>query len=173
MFFFIIQVVVGLLYVNLLEWLTHRFVLHGLGTKKASFFSFHWHRHHKTCRKNDFADRDYTDPFKWETTGKELVGLGLLSALHLPILFVYPVLFCALFAGAALYYFLHSRSHMYPVWGRKWLPWHYDHHQGKNQNANWCVTYPFWDYVLGTRQKYEYDENGRCIGRKVENPRQK
>lgn len=166
MFFIIFQVVIGLLYVNLLEWIIHRHVLHGLGVKKSSFFSFHWHRHHRTCRKYNFADSDYTDPFKWETTGKEVAGLALLSLVHLPVVLVSPVLFASLFCGAVLYYFLHSRSHMYPQWGRRWMPWHFDHHQGKNQNANWCVSYPFWDYVFKTRVKYEYDTEGKCLGRK-------
>ena len=37
---------------------------------------------------------------------------------------------------------------------RRWAPWHYDHHMGKNQDANWCVTFPLWDHILGTRIHY-------------------
>ena len=34
------------------------------------------------------------------------------------------------------------------------MPHHYDHHMGKNQDANWCVTHPFFDWVMGTREPY-------------------
>jgi hypothetical protein len=34
---------------------------------------------------------------------------------------------------------------------------------GKDQNANWCVTHPFFDYVMGTRKKYRYDAQGRAF----------
>ncbi|RYZ84400.1 MAG: hypothetical protein EOO68_31675, partial [Moraxellaceae bacterium] len=27
----------------------------------------------------------------------------------------------------------------------------YDHHMNSNQDANWCVTRPWFDYVMGTR----------------------
>jgi sterol desaturase/sphingolipid hydroxylase (fatty acid hydroxylase superfamily) len=33
----------------------------------------------------------------------------------------------------------------------KKIPWHYDHHMNANQDANWCVTKPWFDYLLGTR----------------------
>jgi hypothetical protein len=33
----------------------------------------------------------------------------------------------------------------------KKIPWHYDHHMNSNQDANWCVTKPWFDYILGTR----------------------
>ena len=46
------------------------------------------------------------------------------------------------------------RAHLDPEWAREHLPWHYDHHMGRDQNANWCVTYPLFDYVMGTRRKY-------------------
>ena len=39
---------------------------------------------------------------------------------------------------------------------RKAIPWHYDHHMGKNQNMNWCVVHPLADLIMGTRRKYEY-----------------
>jgi hypothetical protein len=31
------------------------------------------------------------------------------------------------------------------------MPHHYDHHMGSNQDANWCVSYPWFDWILGTR----------------------
>ena len=29
-----------------------------------------------------------------------------------------------------------------------------DHHLGPNQHANWCVTWPFFDIVMGTCEPY-------------------
>ena len=37
--------------------------------------------------------------------------------------------------------------------GKKAIPWHYDHHMNTNQDANWCVTRPWFDYIMGTRIK--------------------
>lgn len=28
---------------------------------------------------------------------------------------------------------------------------HYDHHMNASQHANWCVTKPWFDYIMGTR----------------------
>lgn len=56
------------------------------------------------------------------------------------------------------YYYVHKRSHLDPEWGYKYLPWHYDHHMGPDQDKNWCVTFPLWDYVKGTRVPYKGTE---------------
>lgn len=34
------------------------------------------------------------------------------------------------------------------------MPWHYDHHMGPNQHKNWCVTKPWFDVIMGTRERY-------------------
>jgi sterol desaturase/sphingolipid hydroxylase (fatty acid hydroxylase superfamily) len=34
------------------------------------------------------------------------------------------------------------------------VPWHYDHHMGKNQEANWGITTDWVDKLLRTRIKY-------------------
>jgi sterol desaturase/sphingolipid hydroxylase (fatty acid hydroxylase superfamily) len=52
------------------------------------------------------------------------------------------------------YYLVHKKSHLDPEWARKHLPWHYDHHMGPNQDANWCVTLPLFDHLMGTREHY-------------------
>jgi sterol desaturase/sphingolipid hydroxylase (fatty acid hydroxylase superfamily) len=54
----------------------------------------------------------------------------------------------------ALYYTRHKRAHLDPEWAREHLPWHYDHHLGPDQDQNWCVTFPWFDWVVGTRVKY-------------------
>ncbi len=40
------------------------------------------------------------------------------------------------------------------AWARARLPWHYDHHMGPDQDATWCVTRPWFDVVMGTRNPY-------------------
>jgi sterol desaturase/sphingolipid hydroxylase (fatty acid hydroxylase superfamily) len=54
----------------------------------------------------------------------------------------------------ALYYRRHKRSHEDPGWAREHLRWHYDHHMGPDQDCNWCVTFPWFDHVMGTRVPY-------------------
>ncbi|ERS10046.1 MULTISPECIES: hypothetical protein [Marinobacter] len=41
--------------------------------------------------------------------------------------------------------------------GKKAIPWHYNHHMNTNQDANWCVTRPWFDYIMGTRIKANPD----------------
>jgi len=53
---------------------------------------------------------------------------------------------------------MHQKAHQDVEWAKKYMPWHYDHHMGRNQHANWGVTTAFWDLIMGTREKY-YDEN--------------
>ena len=50
--------------------------------------------------------------------------------------------------------YIHRRCHVDVEWGKRNFPWHYDHHMGKNQDANWGVTNPLWDHILKTRIKY-------------------
>jgi len=33
------------------------------------------------------------------------------------------------------------------------MPWHYDHHMGKNQDSNWGVTVEWVDKLFNTREK--------------------
>ena len=41
--------------------------------------------------------------------------------------------------------------------GKKAIPWHYNHHMNTNWDANWCVTRPWFDYIMGTRIKANPD----------------
>ena len=52
------------------------------------------------------------------------------------------------------YFYVHQRGHLDPEWAKKNIPWHYDHHMGKDQDANWGVTTDFWDIVINTRIEY-------------------
>lgn len=149
----VVQICLGLFYANMWEWIAHKKVFHTLGRKKKSLFSFHWHRHHKLSRRHGFHDEDYNKPWG---SGKELLGLLFLALIHSPLLFVFPVFTCTLFYGVFNYYYKHRKGHMNPEWAKKHLRWHYEHHMGKDQNKNFCVTKPWFDWIMGTRVKYDY-----------------
>lgn len=157
-----IGIPVGIVYANAFEWLIHRYVLHGLGRDKKSFWSFHWHEHHKKARKQEMHDEQYEGDnvivaiLRGDQTAKtkEAVGLLAASALHLPLLPVAPLFTVTVWASALNYYRVHKKSHIDPVWAEEHLPWHVDHHMGKNQDANWCVTWPLMDWIMGTREKF-------------------
>jgi hypothetical protein len=36
----------------------------------------------------------------------------------------------------------------------KHMRWHVEHHLGKDQDKNWCVSQPWFDRILGTRVEY-------------------
>lgn len=148
---------IGLVYANAAEWGIHRYVLHGrkLGKKKGSFWSFHFHEHHRNSRKNGFRDADYErSGWAWNAQAKEAAGLVGLVAIHLPLAPVFPFFTATLAYSAVDYYRKHKRSHLDPEWAREHLTWHYDHHMGLNQDANWCVTRPWFDQLMGTREPY-------------------
>ncbi len=151
-----IGIPIGLLAANATEWFVHKYVLHGLGQHKKSFWSFHWHEHHRNVRKNDHVDPDYQAPLfkKWNGQSKEalaLVGAALASATLFPVapFFAATSIYCTF-----NYYRKHKRAHLDAAWAREHLPWHYDHHMGPNQDANWCVTRPWFDQIMGTRERY-------------------
>lgn len=155
---------VALVYSSAMEWGLHRYLLHGLGKNKASFFSFHWHDHHREARKGDMFDPQYVRPlFTWTPQGKEALSVAGIALAHAPLLPFFPIFTLAVFACALRYYFVHRRAHLDGEWARKNVPVHYDHHMGIDQNANWCVTNPLFDHLMGTRKVYAYDETGRAI----------
>ena len=148
---------IGLLYANAMEWTLHRYVLHGkkLGKKRGAFWSFHFHRHHRQSRQNNFADPDYQKPLnEWNGQTKEALAVFALSAIHLPLAPIAPFFTAAVVYSGINYYRKHKRSHLDPEWAREHLPWHYDHHMALNQDANWCVTRPWFDIIMGTREPY-------------------
>jgi hypothetical protein len=158
----VIGIPLGLAYANSAEWLIHKHVLHGLGRKRASFWSFHWIEHHRASRLKGFVDPDYErSVFGWHAQGKEALALAGAAAAHLPLFPVAPF-----FTGTVMYclwnyYRKHKRAHLDPEWAREHLPWHYDHHMGPDQHANWCVTKPWFDELMGTRKPYLGSERAR------------
>ena len=153
---------VGIVYANVGEWFIHKYVLHGLGKKKDSIWSFHWSEHHRAARKNYMIDSAYgpQDQFEGVSTytgltprEKETFGLGTLAIIHLPLAIFCPWFVAGVWTSICAYYYVHSKSHQDHEWAHKWLPWHEDHHMGRDQDKNWCVTMPWTDWVMRTREK--------------------
>lgn len=157
-----IGIPLGLLYANAGEWWIHRHVLHGLGRNKKSVWSFHWHEHHRESRKSGFHDKNY-ERSVWglHAQGKEALGVFALAALHTPLFPIAPFFTATIWYSAIHYHRTHKRSHLDPEWARENVPWHYDHHMGPDQDANWCVTRPWFDEIMGTRIPYVGTERER------------
>ena len=147
----LIQIALGLLYGNFLEWSLHN-TLHKMGKTKINNLSFHW-EHHRNVRKNDYYDSNYEQTvFNNFSNFREALSLLAATIIHLPLLYFFPIFFLTTFLYMFVYYYVHSRSHLYPEWGKKYFRWHYDHHMNY-QNNNWCVTLPLFDFVFGTYKK--------------------
>ncbi len=155
MSFEVMQFILGLLYANAGEWLMHKYILHALGKNRQSFWAYHLFEHHAVSLQNGMIDPGYQklELTSWNTQSKELVVLAVIVLLHAPLVLLSPFFTGAVYVSLALYYYKHRRAHLDPVWARRHLRWHYEHHLGDNCNANWCVTWPWFDYVLGTRVK--------------------
>tara|TARA_Y100000296_G_C5164344_1_gene253706 strand:- start:650 stop:1099 length:450 start_codon:yes stop_codon:yes gene_type:complete len=145
----LLQVVLAMILANFYEWWAHKNILHLIGKTKNSFWSFHWSDHHKACNQNhNRDDKVYI---------KEILVLILAVAVHFPVYWLSPVCFFTLVAYAVAYYFVHRKAHKNPTWGKKYLKWHWDHHMGKDQDANWCILFPLFDYVMYTRVECNND----------------
>jgi hypothetical protein len=147
--------VIGLFYSNAAEWFVHKYLLHGAGRKKGTYWSFHFHDHHKAVRKSAGYDPAYAKPL-WEAPSKAKEAWGLVSSAIMisPVLVISPGFVFANWLHSAGYYVVHKKAHLDPEWAREWLPWHYDHHMGPDQDMNWCVTYPLFDHIMGTRRPW-------------------
>lgn len=150
--------IAGLVVANGFEWFAHKYILHGIHRKGQSRYSSvpdsmrsHW-EHHREVRKTDFLDHGYVDGLKNWRTRNEVGSLVIVASVF--GLAFYPFskgMTLATLYSAGNYYYIHRRAHLEPDWAMKKIPWHYDHHMNSNQDANWCVTKPWFDYVLGTR----------------------
>ena len=155
MFSLAFQFLSGLLYANAGEWLVHKYILHALGKKKHSFWAYHLHEHHAVCKSNNMIDPGYQklSLTTWNTQSKELMVLAAIVVLHAPVFLIFPTFTGSIYVSLALYYYKHRQAHLDPIWAKQHLRWHYEHHLGGNTSANWCVTWPWFDYLLGTRVK--------------------
>ena len=160
-----IGIPLGLLYSNAAEWWIHKNILHGVGKKKSSIWHFHWGEHHKNSRQSDCCDGQNAEPFfTWNGPKKETLSILGLMALHVPLFSVAPWFTATVWYSSLNYLYKHQKSHADADWCRKHMKHHYDHHMGRNQDANWCVTQPWFDHIMGTRIDYEYS-NGRAAQR--------
>ena len=150
---YIFAAMFGVLYATLLEWLIHKYILHGLGKNKKSYWAFHWHEHHKECKKNGGLDPNYGNSPLHPSLKKEIMGINLLILLHTPLILFFPVFYFTLVICALIYIWVHWKAHQDIECAKKHVTWHNDHHMGKNQDVNWGVTNSFWDLVMGTRVK--------------------
>ncbi len=169
-----IGIPLGLAIANASEWLIHKHVLHGLGRDKKSFWSFHWHDHHRNARRNGHVDADYRGKLfaAWNGQSKEACVLAASVVAIAPLAPVAPWFVGTLIYSAVNYYRKHKRAHLDPAWAREHLPWHYDHHMGPDQDANWCVTRPWFDHLMGTRVRYVGTERERVRASRGVSPAQ-
>jgi len=153
-------VVLGFTIGSLVEWLAHRYVLHNFTIKQLSHS--HFRVHHKNSRKFKCLDVHYLvfPPTEYTSGLGEIIMLGLLAVAVAPLYWVITPLWAGLTCHILLYYYMHRKFHLDPVWGRKWMRWHWDHHMGPDQNVNWGITNPLFDHILGTR-KFVEDKHTR------------
>ena len=148
----------GLVFANGFEWVAHKYILHGTHRTGKPRFSpvprsmkSHW-AHHREVRTEHFHDAGYVEGISNWRTKNEIVSLVIVAGAA--SLVFYPIskgMVVAALYSAGNYYYIHRRAHLEPEWAKKKIPWHYDHHMNANQDANWCVTKPWFDYLLGTR----------------------
>tara|TARA_R100000008_G_C3565739_1_gene159044 strand:+ start:574 stop:1065 length:492 start_codon:yes stop_codon:yes gene_type:complete len=153
-FLHILTIPLAIIYSQMAEWFIHKYILHGLGKKRKSFWSFHWHAHHKNCRKFSNYDEDYLNDWQGPPL-REKIGLLALVLLHSPLVMYVPLFFITLIFCAIRYYRIHRLAHLNIHWGKSFLRSHYDHHMGKNQDANWGVTVEWVDKLFKTRIPYD------------------
>ncbi len=104
------------------------------------------------CVKPRFHDHGYVEGIRNWRTKNEIVSLAVVATVASGAVLSYSKgMSLAALYSAANYYYIHRRTHLEPDWAVKKIPWHYDHHMNSNQDANWCVTKPWFDYILGTR----------------------
>ena len=144
----VLQIFAAWVYGHILEYVAHRYFLHN--HKKFKFaFKNHFATHHKISRKNEMYDSNYENAI---SSKFEILSLSIAAVLHAPLVIFFPWSYGTLVFSALMYYILHRKAHTDVEWGKKWLPWHYAHHMGRDQHKNWGVRLPIVDHVLGTRE---------------------
>lgn len=152
----LISILAGLLFSNVFEWFAHKYVLHGTRTTQGrksprpTSMKSHW-AHHKLVRTGEFHDEGYLEGYQNWRVRNEVNSLLILCAATSLALPFWPFFTLATWYSAGQYFRKHRKAHLDPAWGKQNLPWHYDHHMNANQDANWCVTRPWFDYLMGTR----------------------
>ena len=143
---------IALMTANAFEWYAHKVWLHEFPSKHRDAPFFTHIRHHKRARLNEFEDAGYANSM-WrdqEMFNEKVALIGIATAVT-PLVVVAPFFTLGIYYSAWNYWSTHSKAHLDPEFARKNIPWHYDHHMNANQDSNWCVTRPWFDYVMGTR----------------------
>ncbi|AFM11337.1 hypothetical protein [Turneriella parva] len=142
----------GLLAANAFEWFAHNKLLHEYGKSRSGSAHFHWD-HHREVRRHDFFEPQYEHLLgeDYARHRYEIEALVRVSLIVSPLFPIAPFFTATLWYSAFNYYHCHRKAHEDPEWAREHLPWHVDHHMGRNQDTNWCVTKPWFDYIMGTR----------------------
>lgn len=179
MWWILLQVFLGWLYGHFAEYALHRWLLHDFAVKYRRYFTYHFFEHHNTARLNLMIDdRYWFKKIKWDSATKEIAGLLFLLLIHAPVYFWAPAFYVMLVYSALAYYFVHRRSHLSFEWAKQAIPWHYDHHMGTNQHANYGVRSDMMDRMFGTRILYygttkEKADNVRRVRRWAREERRK
>jgi len=155
MFGIVLQVAIAWAYSHVLEYCLHRWLLHN--RKRKQWFRNHFGDHHRAARKNMMLDSKALDSLSIKGD-PEIKGLIVLALLHAPVVILYPFAYAYLVIAACTYFFVHQRAHQDFRWARNYLPWHYDHHMGKDQNMNWGVRLPWVDWIMGTRAYWKGEQ---------------
>ncbi len=138
---------------NAIEWTVHKHLFHGRGKDPKSIYNAHMRHHGRVVRERGF-DSVYQTPFaplRRKDAALEVLSLVVLAGITTVPAPVAPLFTLTSYYCAFNYYRKHRRAHLDPEWARVHLPWHYDHHMNRNQDANWCVTRPLFDHIMGTR----------------------
>lgn len=152
----------GWIWATVIEYVIHRWIFHGVGKKRSSIFSFHWHAHHKDSRKGKMLERCYIErEWAWNGYTREVAAMVFLATIHIPVLFLSPAFTFGVWAWCLAYHWVHRKTHVDPQWARDHCSWHYDHHMAPNQDANYGVTSDWMDRLMGTRERYAGTEKER------------
>ena len=151
----VLQVAIAWAYSHVLEYCLHRWLLHN--RKRKQWFRNHFGDHHRIARKNMMFDSKAYDSLTIKGD-PEIKGLIVLALLHAPVVILWPFAYAYLVIAACTYFLVHRRAHQDFRWARKYVPWHYDHHMGKNQNVNWGVRLPWVDHLMGTRVHWKGEQ---------------
>ena len=155
MFGIVLQMAIAWAYSHVLEYCLHRWLLHN--RKRRQWFRNHFGDHHRIARKNMMVDSK--SHIAIQIAGDpEIKGLIVLGLMHAPIAILWPYAYGVLVFSCISYFVVHRRAHQDFRWGRENLPWHYDHHMGKDQNKNWGVRLPWVDWIAGTRVHWKCEQ---------------